>query len=487
MANQDLDKFYPAASEEVAKLLGLTGEKNKPANAESVVMPDEVVPPGVSAVSDENADEQTLLADVAAITGKTPKVTELPGADLITAGGSKAKSLAAAVGKTLLAAAPYVAVFLVGLTVYYVWFADPSNRPQIFKSVERPAVDQATQKKAALLAYEQAQKSDYQSWIAQYYYAVNDASIVDMNVVANNGLTNFENYLLKINPKTNDVFKTGKTDAQNVLAGIDPTTGKPLADWQKDLVAQYFDSSTIATRVPGTVATLQTIITPRGPAVGAPQVAGQSTVVTPNPAVTPTPVPVPTQVQSPTPVVTPAPTPAPPAPVLPKVAPVTGPVTTSDCSENAYKINTSIPGRLEIPTIGVNVPIIWTTNTKNFDTDLKTGIVHYPCTPLPGDIGTSYISGHSSNYAWIKADYNKVFARLNDLPEGATFKITVVNASGKDVRLYYTVKRKQIYAADDQAQFTNTAESVVALSTCWPINTNQKRLVAYGSLSRVEQ
>jgi hypothetical protein len=43
---------------------------------------------------------------------------------------------------------------------------------------------------------------------------------------------------------------------------------------------------------------------------------------------------------------------------------------------------------------------------------LTKGIVHLPISPLPGEVGNSYIIGHSSNYSSVKSDYNFVFAPL---------------------------------------------------------------------------
>lgn len=40
---------------------------------------------------------------------------------------------------------------------------------------------------------------------------------------------------------------------------------------------------------------------------------------------------------------------------------------------------------------------------------LKTGVVHIPITPQPGEVGNSYIVGHTSNFASVKSDYNTIF------------------------------------------------------------------------------
>jgi Sortase domain len=43
---------------------------------------------------------------------------------------------------------------------------------------------------------------------------------------------------------------------------------------------------------------------------------------------------------------------------------------------------------------------------------LINGIVHIGYTVQPGEIGNSYIVGHSSNFSWVKSEYNTVFKPL---------------------------------------------------------------------------
>jgi sortase (surface protein transpeptidase) len=83
--------------------------------------------------------------------------------------------------------------------------------------------------------------------------------------------------------------------------------------------------------------------------------------------------------------------------------------------------------RIIIPKIGKNIPLVnveshdannsveW---NKIFMKELENGIVKYPGSADPGEIGNSFIFGHSSNYAWAKGDYNDVFALLNNLTTG---------------------------------------------------------------------
>lgn len=150
-------------------------------------------------------------------------------------------------------------------------------------------------------------------------------------------------------------------------------------------------------------------------------------------------------------------------------------------------INTNIPGSISIPDLKLTAPIIWSTSPDNFETDLEQGVIHYPGTAMPGQIGTTYIAGHSSNYVWAKGNYNHIFTDLNNVPNNASFTITVTQTNGKPAIFHYVVVSRQQFSPTDPAQIANTGKSLVALSTCWPINSTAKRLVLYGQLTQVEQ
>src|SRR5581483_9205529 len=106
----------------------------------------------------------------------------------------------------------------------------------------------------------------------------------------------------------------------------------------------------------------------------------------------------------------------------------------------------------------------------------QNGVIHYPGTALPGQIGTTYLAGHSSNYVWAKGGYNHVFTHLGDLQDGASFTIAVKLTNGQDETLHYIVTGRDQFSATDPAQFQNGGQSVVELSTCWPVGTTAKRL-----------
>jgi LPXTG-site transpeptidase (sortase) family protein len=154
--------------------------------------------------------------------------------------------------------------------------------------------------------------------------------------------------------------------------------------------------------------------------------------------------------------------------------------------ENVQNINTGTPGTLNVPALGINAPINWTQDLSTIDADLDKGVVHMPGTPMPGDVGTTYISGHSSGYAWDNSPYKNVFTQLSKLGSGDKIYVTFTNTSGKTVKLTYTFDRQGEFKPGDQNQFINTADPEIALSTCWPIGGTAKRLVVYAKLTKIE-
>ncbi|MBX4191178.1 MAG: sortase [Candidatus Doudnabacteria bacterium] len=135
-------------------------------------------------------------------------------------------------------------------------------------------------------------------------------------------------------------------------------------------------------------------------------------------------------------------------------------------------------GRLSIPRLNQQVPLIWSKDPSNFDHDLTLGVVHYPGTAMPGQNGIIYVSGHSSDYIWKKNPMANVFTKLNYLNPGDEVFVDVYGKDGKVYNYRYKVTEKKVYTADDQVQFIdNSNTSKLNLSTCWPIGTSKDRLV----------
>ncbi len=134
---------------------------------------------------------------------------------------------------------------------------------------------------------------------------------------------------------------------------------------------------------------------------------------------------------------------------------------------------------LIIKKIKVSVPIIWSKSFLEDDMleELKSGVVLYPKTGVPGQNGNAVISGHSSNYIWVKGKYNYVFRKLNNLKIGDKINIKVKQKNGKEFNYNYIVSMKKVVVADDGKIFAETKKPAITLVTCWPLGTNWKRLM----------
>lgn len=452
---ENSSKIYPASSDSVAQMLGFKVRPEDSANLkeENEISPADLPVANLSTAHPAQANEaekpESFANHVIPKEDVDKEMEELNGKPSL-------------VKKIFKAALPYIMVFAVGLGAYYFFLADASvNFSGIFKAKAKPAKLAPLTVKDSKLT--ELQKSSgmletYQKWISQFYFEISDPAVIDPEADnSGNGLTNFQKFLLELNPKNYDSLGLGMSDSQAIINGINPLTGGQLTQKQKDIVENYFDLEIINNRLAmeqlrraGLVAGSinRNLNRPAREAArsdnrsGVRQLNANQAGGFDNP-------------------------------VNPEI--------------NSGDLDIDTPGRLEIPSLNINVPIIFTRDPKNFEKDLQSGVAHYPGTAIPGQIGTAYISGHSSNYLWAKGDYNKVFSKLGDLPDNSSFVITVVQKGGRDARFNYVVTHRKEFSPTDQEQFKNTGESVAALSTCWPVGSTKSRLVVFGKLTQVEK
>lgn len=149
---------------------------------------------------------------------------------------------------------------------------------------------------------------------------------------------------------------------------------------------------------------------------------------------------------------------------------------------------TPYENRIIIPKIGKNIPLVDVSITKSFDFDhmenifmqeLEKGVVRYPGSAVPGEKGNAFVFGHSSNFPWIKGDFNDVFALLDNVSFGD--EIIVFYNQKKFV---YTVREKKIVKPGDvKALERDPAKTEISLMTCWPIGTTLKRMLVFAELT----
>ena len=435
-------KKYPTSTAEVSQMLGLPVSEHALPMGSFVSGSDlPVANLPVAAESHDTSSNQSNIpvAGHPASSEATGKIDLKPLDEKLADQPSYVK-----ISKALL---PYAAVFTVGLFLYYFFFSSLNlnlNLSGIFNT-KNSRVATASQT-SALMQLQQQDLSGYQAWISGFYYDVKDPKVIDPNTDnSGNGLTNFQKYLLNLNPKSYDTLGIGMSDSQAIAQGVSPVSGEKLTANQIAIIAKYIDMEAVMNRL-----ALYNLQNPS-------RVAGANTNLTVSPR---------GQSQN--------------------IA-FDGAVTSNQDSQNLPQINTAIPAQLSIPDLKINVPIIWSADAANFETDLQSGVVHYPGTAMPGEIGTTYIAGHSSNYAWAKGAYNQIFSHLGDLPDNASFQIIATTIEGKQIVFHYVFVKSGQYSPTDEAQFLNTGKSLVALSTCWPVGSTAKRLVLYGQLMQVDK
>lgn len=133
-----------------------------------------------------------------------------------------------------------------------------------------------------------------------------------------------------------------------------------------------------------------------------------------------------------------------------------------------------------IPKINLEIPLVFSaqsTNENDIETALESGVVHYPTTVLPGQMGNSAFFGHSSNNIFSPGQYKFAFALLDKLSVGDTFYITY----NKKVYVYKVYDR-QIVDPSDVAVLDNVPgkAATATLITCDPPGTSLNRLVVWG-------
>jgi len=175
------------------------------------------------------------------------------------------------------------------------------------------------------------------------------------------------------------------------------------------------------------------------------------------PTSTPTPITLATPRPTPTPSATPIATSTPALVQLPNNIP------TVAAAEGNY---------IKSDKISLFAPVIWDVPEASMLDRLKDGVTHYQGTSRPGEGGNVFLVGHSSNYPWVRSDYNHVFALLDKLDTGDRLEVR------RGTKSYlYDVTDKKIIRPGEVEILQNTPKETLTLMTCWPIGTSLKRLI----------
>lgn len=149
---------------------------------------------------------------------------------------------------------------------------------------------------------------------------------------------------------------------------------------------------------------------------------------------------------------------------------------------------TPYENRIIIPKIGKNVPLLDVSHHQDEDPEkledtfmeeLKSGVVRYPGTAQPGEMGNVFIFWHSSNYPWIQSQYNDVFALLDQLDAGDEIIIFY-----NQKKFVYHITDKSIVKPGDVKTLgsRDPNKKEISLMTCWPVGTTLERIIVFGQL-----
>jgi LPXTG-site transpeptidase (sortase) family protein len=140
--------------------------------------------------------------------------------------------------------------------------------------------------------------------------------------------------------------------------------------------------------------------------------------------------------------------------------------------------------RVVIPRLGKNIPLVevtdasllredWKTFEKDIQEGLRFGVVRYPGTAVPGQVGNIFITGHSSFQPWDPGRYKDVFALLPTLDIGDEYSIYYNGRLHRyKINDKFEVRPSNVTVLD---QPTNAYMST--LMTCVPVGTNISRLI----------
>ena len=141
-------------------------------------------------------------------------------------------------------------------------------------------------------------------------------------------------------------------------------------------------------------------------------------------------------------------------------------------------------GEIIIEKIHVSAPIVFSRDPSEeaLQKDLEQGVALFPHSASPGREGNMILTGHSSGYSWARGKYKTVFRKLHKLEKGDTFTVRTVQKNGRSFTYTYRVTEKFVTLPDDQRIFQQTAQPTATLVTCWPLNSDKKRLILRAEL-----
>ena len=138
--------------------------------------------------------------------------------------------------------------------------------------------------------------------------------------------------------------------------------------------------------------------------------------------------------------------------------------------------------RLIIPTISVDVPIVWDADASSQDSlnaAMDNGVAWFNiqgANAKPGQMGNFVLSGHSSNDWLDKGNYKFIFAPLERMKAGDTIYVNY-----NSTRYTYTITSTKVVKPTDVASLRiGSDKPYITLITCTPLGTALNRLLVFG-------
>ncbi|MDQ5982169.1 MAG: Sortase [Patescibacteria group bacterium] len=134
--------------------------------------------------------------------------------------------------------------------------------------------------------------------------------------------------------------------------------------------------------------------------------------------------------------------------------------------------------RLIIPKINVDVPVIYNVGYDHNSqmAAMQKGVAHFAipgANSVPGQLGNTVFSGHSSNDLFDPGDYKFIFAQLDKLQLGDTIYVHY-----NSTRYTYTVTKKEVVKPTNvNALLGMDNKPNLTLITCTPLGTATNRLL----------
>lgn len=134
--------------------------------------------------------------------------------------------------------------------------------------------------------------------------------------------------------------------------------------------------------------------------------------------------------------------------------------------------------KLIIPKINVDVPVIYGSGPDHDSqmAAMQKGVSHFAipgANSVPGQVGNTVFSGHSSNDLFDPGDYKFIFVQLDKLNVGDTIYVNY-----NSVRYTYTITKKEVVLPTQIEKLTApTDKPILTLITCTPVGTAEKRLL----------